>query len=199
MQAISNIHSRFILHNDISDGNLLFDEYLNPVCIDFGLARRFEIHGEHHLELLCLAQTGTPYYASYEALRFRMPSGILQGYTSTKGDVYAATAVLFDDIFCRDPSLPVNCGNTELPVPWERRLSIVFEALDQNDLRRFALSLYRQCLQYDPLMRASAATAVQNAQQFVSILLPPAASEALNQVLDGTLKRYPWELLFRFR
>ena len=195
MQAVSNIHSRHILHNDFNDNNLLFDDYLNPVCIDFGFGRPFHIAGEQGLEILTFTQTGTHYYASHEALCSRMPGGILQGFTSTKGDVYAVTAVLFHIIFCKDTLRPLAFDRGNPPIYWEQRLSLVYECLQPLNTMRFVLSLYRQCLQFDPLMRPSAATAVQNARQFAKIFLPPDASWALDQVLDGSLKHYPWDLL----
>lgn len=124
MQVVASIHSRNLLHNDFSGGNLLFDEHLNPVCIDFGLAKIFEHREENGLELLCFGKTGTTYYASHEALHSKDRSGRFQGYTSTKGDVYAATAVLLDLIFFRDLSSTMRfVQSASRPVPWESRLS----------------------------------------------------------------------------
>lgn len=197
MQVVSNMHSQHILHNDFSLGNLLFDEHLNPVCIDFGLGKNFKVRKENGLELLCFGPTGTVYYASHEALSSNDGSGRYRGYTSTKGDVYAATAVLFDTIFCRDPFNRRKSGMyTPGPIRWDLRLHQVLHA-EQIDAMRFVLALFGQCLQYDPLMRPSAATAVRNAQQFASILLRPDAIEALDRVLDGTLKQYPWNILLK--
>jgi hypothetical protein len=65
---------------------------------------------------------------------------------------------------------------------------------ERREAMRFVLSLFGQCLQRDFLMRPSAATAVRNARQYASMLLPADAMEALDRVLDGTLKQYPWEL-----
>jgi serine/threonine protein kinase len=195
MQVVSNIHSQNILHNDFSGGNLLFDDHLNPVCIDFGLAKTFELRKENGLELLCFGKTGTTYYASHEAFSSKDRSGRFRGYTSTKGDVYAATAVLLELIFCRDPSNTIKfVQSSSRPVPWEFRLSQFLNAA-RSDAMRFVLGLFGQCLQREPLMRPSAATAVQNARQFASILLKPDAVEALDRVLDGTLKQYPWRLI----
>jgi serine/threonine protein kinase len=195
MQAVSNIHSQHILHNDFIGGNLLFDEHLNPVCIDFGLAKTFELREENGLELLCFGKTGTTYYASHEALNRKDRSGRFHGYTSTKGDVYAATAVLLDLIFCRDPSGTIKfVQSASRPVLWELRLSQFLNG-EPSPAKRFVLGLFGQCLQRDPLMRPSAETAVQNARQFATILLKPDAVEALDGVLDGTLERYPWGLI----
>jgi serine/threonine protein kinase len=194
MQAVSNMHSQHILHNDFSVGNLLFDEHLNPVCIDFGLAKIFEVNEQDGLELPCLGETGTTYYASHEALSSKDQSGRFHGYTSTKGDVYAVTAVLLDLIFCRDSWNENRFGVSSIrPVRWEWRLSQVMNA-ERIEAMRFVLSLFGQCLQRDFLMRPSAATAVRNARQFASMLLQADAMEALDRVLDGTLKQYPWEL-----
>jgi serine/threonine protein kinase len=194
MQVVSNMHSQHILHNDFSLGNLLFDEHLNPVCIDFGLGRKFEVSTENGLELLCFGETGTIYYASHEALGSKDDSGRFRGYTSTKGDVYAVTAVLFDTIFCRSLSNDSRFGESSVPpIPWEWRLSQVVNA-ERSDAIRSVLGLFGQCLQHNPLMRPSAATAVQNARQFASILLSADAMEALDRVLDGTFKQYPWKL-----
>lgn len=200
MQAVSNIHSQRVLHNDFSCGNLLFDQHLNPVIIDFGMGRPYEIREANGLEVLCFAQTGTTYYASHEALICKTRGGNFQGYTSTKGDVHAVAAVLFNLIFCKDSERPQVFARTVEPIPWDRCLKHVFYSLDGNDpirssMRSVLWGLYLQCLQCDPLMRPSAATAVRNARQFAQIILRPEAREALYGVLDGTLKHYPWELL----
>lgn len=194
MQAVSNMHSKQVLHNDFSVGNLLFDDHLNPVCIDFSLAKIFELNKQNGLELPCLGETGTTYYASHEALSSKDQSGRFRGYTSTKGDVYAVTAVLLDLIFCRDSWNENRFGVSSIrPVRWEWRLSQVMNA-ERSEAMRFVLSLFGQCLQRDPLMRPSATTAVRNARQYASMLLKPDAIEALERVLDGTLNQYPWNL-----
>lgn len=195
MQAVSNMHSRRILHNDFNDGNLLFDDGLSPVCIDFGRGRPFEVVGDNKLELLCFASTGTTYYASHESLRSKTQRGNFQGFTSTKGDVYAVTAVLYHIIFCMDPVRPLDFDKTPPPIPWERKLTDICDALDRYDPMRLTLGAYRQCLQFNPLMRPSAATAIRNARQFASIFMTSEARDALDRVLDGTLKHYPWDLL----
>lgn len=192
MQAVANMHSQMILHGDMSPRNILFDHYLNPVCIDFGFSRVFSFDPKTGMELPTFEKTGTQLYAAPEAWNNDDSDGVCEGFTSTKGDVYAVAAVLFHTIFRK--RIPAKRLRRRGPMGWWGTL-LWCEDEYRNPAMKLVLDLYGQCLQVDPLMRPSAATAVQRAREFARHIMPSDRYEALVAVLNGTSRQYPWYTL----
>lgn len=161
MTCLAEMHDCGVLHNNLNSANLLFDEDLHPTCMDFEYAKMVRGHPNGQ-EFIRNGKTGAPCYAAPELARFWHTGNRYRGCVSTKGDVYAAAAVLFHGLFASNHPI-----SETKPVNWEEKVQHL--SLSQpHPANQLVLDLYRECLQRDPQMRPSAAQAVLAARQCAS-------------------------------
>jgi len=144
-RAMQYAHCEGVLHRDLTPGNILFDEYGEPVVSDFGLAKSLEM--QTHLTRT-LTSFGTPGFIAPE--QAHGPAKDL----NPAADIYSLGAVLFYLLTGRPPFVGENA------------LAVIKEAADKPapKLRTLAAELGRdleiicaKCLEHEPEARYSSA------------------------------------------
>jgi serine/threonine protein kinase len=163
MTAISEMHKRSVLHNDLDQASVFFDDKLHPTCTDFGFAKPILEHanGQEHVRVGCRQRLG---YDAPETTVLLCNHSSKLGWVSTKGDVYAAAAIAFHGLFA--PNLQVV---TTSRIDWSHKVE-EYTRLQPHPANQLVLDLYRQCLENDPHMRPSAAKALQAAERCAKLI-----------------------------
>jgi serine/threonine protein kinase len=163
MLAVSDMHQRDVLHNNLERGTIVYHEKLHPTCADFGYAKPL-IHELNGQECVGLGETGAPAFAAPETNSIHGPDIEESGYVTTKSDVYAAAAVAFRGLFASSLEL-----DQDQRVDWEEKVA-EYAQFQPHPANKLVLDLFRQCLQRDPHMRPSALSAIRQASQYAKLI-----------------------------
>lgn len=113
--ALAEAHALGLVHRDLKPGNVLLrsvEGRLDPVVIDFGLAKVFDLDESDDAITRAHAMIGTPAYMSPEAVR----GAVLE----PRSDLYALGVILFELIAGRPPfkgSSPIETASRHLHLP----------------------------------------------------------------------------------
>ena len=144
LEALDYIHSRDILHRDISPDNILLDEFNNPVLIDFGAAREEAVRVSRVLSAQHTVKDG------YSPQEF-----YIQGSKQTlSSDLYALAATIYHLISARPPpvsQLRLSSVAEDSPDPYQPLLGY------NRDYDRFFLGAIDKCLSIFPKDRLQTA------------------------------------------
>ena len=91
--AVQHAHARFVVHRDLKPGNILVSEEGHPMVLDFGVAKRLDLHE---------GQTGTGLVAGFTP-EYAAPEQVSGGPISAATDVYALGVVLYQLLTGRLP------------------------------------------------------------------------------------------------
>ena len=155
-RAVQHAHLHGVLHRDLKPGNILLDEFGEPLVCDFGLARKLDAPSGL---TRTLTSFGTPGFIPPEQAH-----GPAKNLTPA-ADIYSIGAVLFYLLAGRPPFVGENA------------LAVVAQAIDKTapKLRTFAPNLDRdleivcaKCLERDPKARYfSAANVAEDLERWL--------------------------------
>lgn len=98
MFAVSDMHEREVLHNNLERETIVYHAQLHPTFAHFGYAKPLTL-APNNQEYVGVGKAGAPAFAAPETNIIRGDDIDEQGYVTTKSDVYAAAAVAFYGLF----------------------------------------------------------------------------------------------------
>ena len=155
--AIGHAHERGVIHRDLKTSNIVISPAAGAKVLDFGLARRVEIHDVEH-DTRSVAEdgglTGTPAYLAPEVL--------LGQQASATSDIWALGVVLYE------------MANGELPFTGRNQIELTSTILTAP-VRPFAAhvpasirAIIQRCLAKEPAQRYQRAGEVRAALEAIS-------------------------------
>jgi hypothetical protein len=141
-QAIEHAHRADVIHRDLKPGNILIDNRLEPVVLDFGLSHsrtsQFETIAKHGSPL------GTPAFMSPEQVQGRLDRidtwtdvygmGVILYYLVTRTLPFAGVSESIYEEIVHRPIAPPRQRNPQIDVALE---AIILKALQKNPQQRY--------------------------------------------------------------
>lgn len=144
------LHSRNVIHRDLSSGNILLDENIHPIVTDFGLSKFFD---PLHSKSQTLSDSGTIYYMA--------PEVIESNRYDISADVYSFGILMYEILTGSRPYKEVMSNKNMNAFQFQKLITQGMRPEIKVPIKEELKRLMEQCWSHDPSERPTSSELFQ--------------------------------------